>query len=177
MNKAFNYKKIFFAVFFLLLTVMMWQVFLKTSQQGSSINLSVPKVSMNDFMQEKTLELQALEGKPYILHFWATWCGVCLKEHNNWVNLTNNNSIPVVGVNFHDDPVQARKFLLRKGNPYIHSISDNEGLLGVRLGLKGTPETFVVNDIGNIVYRHTGPVNEKILENNILPVINNMSNS
>lgn len=171
MKRISSNKHAYVVVFFAAVTLLLWQTLFKNRHDYENLNIKVPNLILNDFVSEKNVELKSLQGKPYILHFWATWCGVCIKEHNDWLEFAQNADLPIVGVNFHDQPKQAKQFLQRKGNPYQYSISDAEGAFGVQLGLKGTPETFVVNANGKIIYRHTGPVSGKVLNQEILPLL------
>ena len=48
-----------------------------------------------------------------------------------------------------------------KGNPYDLVVIDDEGMMGIEMGLTGVPETFVVNEEGKIIYRIVGPINNE----------------
>ena len=40
-------------------------------------------------------------------------------------------------------------------------VIDDEGMMGIEMGLTGVPETFVVNEEGKIIYRIVGPINNE----------------
>ena len=50
-------------------------------------------------------------------------------------------------------------------------VFDERGDLGLELGVYATPETFLVNDKGIIVYKHIGEINENAWNNKFLPLI------
>jgi cytochrome c biogenesis protein CcmG, thiol:disulfide interchange protein DsbE len=79
--------------------------------------------------------------------------------------------VPIVGINYKDDPAAARQWLARYGNPYEFNIVDQDGRLGVELGVYGAPETFLVDASGTIVYKRVGEVNRHVWENEIQPRI------
>ncbi len=87
------------------------------------------------------------------------------------MNLAAQN-IPVFGVNYKDDPQAAARFLASLGDPYTASGSDIDGTLSMNLGVYGVPETFVIGPQGTILYRHTGPLTEAVIQDKIMPVFN-----
>jgi cytochrome c biogenesis protein CcmG/thiol:disulfide interchange protein DsbE len=48
---------------------------------------------------------------------------------------------------------------------------DEDGRLGINLGVYGAPETFVVDGNGVIRYKHIGVIDYKAWEQEILPAI------
>jgi len=68
--------------------------------------------------------------------------------------------------------VDARRWLGRYGNPYKISISDLEGTAGIEWGVYGVPETFVIDKKGIVRLKHTGPVTNKDISDEIMPLIN-----
>ena len=69
-----------------------------------------------------------------------------------------------MGLNYKDDPVKAREWLIDLGDPYRESISDTEGSLGLDLGVYGAPETYVIDAVGNVRYRHVGVLDRTVWE-------------
>ncbi len=66
--------------------------------------------------------------------------------------------VTIFGVNYKDDPETARNWLRRYQNPYRAVVVDQEGSLGLDLGVYGAPETYVLDATGRIRYRHVGAV-------------------
>lgn len=110
-----------------------------------------------------------MKGKRWILNVWASWCVSCRYEHPLLNRLARETDIPLVGLNYKDDPDDARKWLLKRGNPYSKIPMDIEGNVGIDWGVYGVPETFVIDEQGKILYRFAGPINENILTKEILP--------
>src|SRR5689334_24674568 len=57
------------------------------------------------------LSLEDYRGRPVLLHFWATWCGVCRMEQANIAALAHD--LPVVTVATHSGGAQAIAAYLR----------------------------------------------------------------
>ena len=62
-------------------------------------------------------------------------------------------------------------FLDRLGNPYDQIIFDEQGNLGLELGVYATPETFLVDSQGIIRYKRIGQLTPEIWKTKILPLI------
>ena len=64
----------------------------------------------------------------------------------------------------------AERWLEELGNPYQFNIADNEGTLGLDLGVYGAPETYLVDGVGVIRYRHVGVVDERVWKTILEPL-------
>ena len=116
---------------------------------------------------EDSVTNEELVGEPFLMNVWATWCASCLIEHPYLFQLFQSG-IPIVGINYKDDPSAAIKWLEKYKNPYAVTVVDETGRLGFDLGVTGAPETFVVDASGVIVYRHIGVVDERVWNEHFL---------
>ena len=120
---------------------------------------------------EKTFSPKDMLGKVWILNVWASWCVSCRAEHHVLNSMVKRNKVNLIGLNYKDEVADARGWLGRYGNPYQLSISDLEGLVGIDWGVYGVPETFVMDKKGVVRLKHTGPVNNKDISDEIIPLI------
>lgn len=67
-----------------------------------------------------------------------------------------------MGVDYRDNRQNGIKMLKRMGNPFILTIDDSHGELGLKLGVDGAPETYLVDENGVIRYRHSGLLIKKL---------------
>ena len=44
-------------------------------------------------------------------------------------------------------------------------------MVGLEFGVFGLPETFIINKEGFIIYKHLGPINEQIFNEEIKPLV------
>ncbi len=100
-------------------------------------------------------------NKIKIINFWASWCLPCEVEHPILMGLSKKSDFVIIGINYKDTEEGSARFLNEKGNPYDVVLIDDEGMLGIEMGLTGVPETFVVNQDGVIIYRIVGPINNE----------------
>jgi cytochrome c biogenesis protein CcmG, thiol:disulfide interchange protein DsbE len=120
---------------------------------------------------EQQLSLQDLRGKVWLLNVWASWCVACRVEHPVLVDLAGKGAVPIYGLNYKDKRDDALAWLAKHGNPYVASLSDTEGLVGIDFGVYGVPETFVIDKTGTIRLKHIGPVTPDVLRDTILPLV------
>ena len=99
----------------------------------------------------------------YILNIWSSWCLPCRDEHKFLMQLSKNSSLMIVGLNYKDKPINAKKFLNELGNPYSTILLDTDGTISIELGAYGVPETFLINDEKKIIKKIIGPINKQLI--------------
>lgn len=111
------------------------------------------------------------KGKVSVVNYWASWCQPCVEEHPFLEQLKEEAGVDIYGVNYKDQTDAARRFVGRFGNPYSAVGTDKSGRAAIDWGVYGTPETFVVNGRGEVVYKHVGPISADSLTTKLLPAI------
>ena len=104
------------------------------------------------------LASEDLKGRVSVVNVWASWCGPCREEHPLLMELARDPSIRVVGINYKDNPENARRFLGNFGNPFAAVGTDPSGRAAIDWGVYGVPETFVIGPDGTIRHKHIGPL-------------------
>jgi len=132
----------------------------KNPTNNHLVNKDIPTFSLPSLNNPTTLITQddILKDTPILLNIWASWCAPCRKEHKFISKFANDYHIKVYGLNYKDKPENAQKFLQKYGNPYSKVMNDSEGLTTLNWGIRGVPESFVINKQGKIIYRHTGEI-------------------
>lgn len=104
----------------------------------------------------QVIDEKTLKGKGYqLVNVWASWCGVCLSEHDFLVEL-QSQGVPIIGLNYRDKKKAAKRYLIEQENPYNAVIYDPNGRLAIDLGVIGTPETYLVDNEGKVVKKAVG---------------------
>lgn len=119
----------------------------------------------------KQFSPQDMKGKVWLLNVWASWCVSCVEEHPILVELARQNIVPIYGLDYKDKSADALAWLNRGGNPYVVTVSDTEGRIGIDYGVYGVPETYVIDKQGIIQYKQIGPVTPQNLREKILPLV------
>lgn len=112
-----------------------------------------------------------LLGQVWVLNVWASWCVACRAEHEVITRLARMNMAQVIGLNYKDQPDDAKRWLQQFGDPYSTSLMDQDGRVGIDWGVYGVPETFIIGRDGLIKYKHIGPVTNESLEAEVIPTL------
>jgi cytochrome c biogenesis protein CcmG/thiol:disulfide interchange protein DsbE len=126
---------------------------------------------------EQMISTQDLRGQVWLLNVWASWCVACRQEHPLLVDLARAGTVKVYGLNYKDKREDAIGMLRKTGDPYVKSVSDTEGLVGIDYGVYGVPETFVIDKQGVIRYKQIGPITPEAVRDTLLPLIKKLEAS
>ena len=110
-----------------------------------------------------------LKGAVSLVNVWASWCVPCRDEAPVLMKLAQDKRIRVIGINYKDEPTNARRFIARYGNPYAAVGTDTSGRAGIEWGVYGVPENFVIGRDGRIAYKLVGPITAANLETVLKP--------
>jgi cytochrome c biogenesis protein CcmG/thiol:disulfide interchange protein DsbE len=142
------------------------------------IDKPAPQFTLSQLQEpDKTLSTADLKGQVWLLNVWASWCVSCREEHPLLVELSKAKLVPIVGLNYKDEPRAGKGWLGQLGNPYDVSVMDRDGRVGIDWGVYGVPETFVIDKNGTIRYKQIGPVTAQALEKKILPLVRELQKS
>lgn len=118
------------------------------------------------------LTLSDLRGKVIVLNFWASWCEPCQNEapelQRAWEaagsEAENTTAVAFLGITFQDAPQASQRFIDAFGITYPNGV-DEKGQIGRAYGITGTPETFIVDQDGNVAWSRIGEVRaEELIE-------------
>jgi cytochrome c biogenesis protein CcmG, thiol:disulfide interchange protein DsbE len=128
---------------------------------------STPKL----YHKQEKVSNEDLKGQVWLLNVFASWCVSCRAEHKIITNFTEKFKTVVVGLNYKDAEEDAKSWLQQFGNPYNVIAVDIKGDIGIEYGVYGVPETFVIDKKGFVRLKHIGPVDEKSLQDKIVPLV------
>jgi cytochrome c biogenesis protein CcmG/thiol:disulfide interchange protein DsbE len=114
---------------------------------------------------------EIFSGKVTLVNVWASWCVPCHDEAPLLHQLAADKRIQLVGIDYKDQPENARRFLGRYGNPFAAAGADANGRASIEWGVYGVPETFIVGRDGRIAYKLIGPISAENLETELKPAI------
>lgn len=120
---------------------------------------------------DKTFGSADLAGAPYLLNVFASWCVACRDEHPILMREGKRLGIKLVGFNYKDEPVDAKRWLAQYGDPYDIVIADFPGDIAIDFGVTGAPETFLVDAQGVIRYKYISPITPEVIATELLPRI------
>lgn len=124
----------------------------------------------------KTFSPADYRGKVWLLNVWGSWCVSCQVEHPYLLALQKMNVVPIVGFDWKDKPDAAIKWLAQQGgDPYVLSVTDLDGRVAIDFGVYGAPESFLIDKEGMIRYKQVGPIDNKALNDTLLPMIRKLN--
>ncbi len=112
-----------------------------------------------------------MAGQVWVLNVWASWCAPCREEHPLLVAAARQQQVPLVGLNYKDDPRNAQEWLRQLGDPYRATAVDRDGRVGIDYGVYGVPETFVIDKAGVVRFKHVGPLTQEVWVRQVLPLV------
>lgn len=123
----------------------------------------------------KTFSAADMRGKVWLLNVWASWCVTCRDEHPLLLQYARSGALPIYGLNYKDKREDALSWLGELGDPYVLSVSDLDGRVGIDYGVYGAPETYLIDRDGIIRFKQVGPVTPDIWKEKILPLANQLN--
>jgi cytochrome c biogenesis protein CcmG, thiol:disulfide interchange protein DsbE len=111
--------------------------------------------------------LTGLRGHVVVINVMASWCAPCRAElpvleqaSTRWAD----SGVRIVGIAMRDDPDDARALLAETGTESMTVVPDPDGTMAVDLGVRGVPETFVLDPAGTVRLHAFGPISAEWLE-------------
>jgi len=142
---------------------------------GLAAQSKLPDVNVKT-LDGKSINIQdfANNGKITVISFWATWCSPCKREldaiaeiYPDWQEDYDMELVAITIDNARALP-KVRPMVETKGWEYT-VLSDSKQELQQALNFQQVPQTFLLNQKGEIVYSHPGysPGDEDELEEKI----------
>ena len=118
---------------------------------------------VKDLIEGKKVNLsEVLFGKNfYLINIWSSWCEPCKDESDKLLELKDDTSVMMIGINYKDKKKNALNFLRLYGDPFDQIFIDKQGTISINFGAYGVPETFLINDKNKVLKKYIGPLNDE----------------
>ncbi|MBL4904053.1 MAG: TlpA family protein disulfide reductase [Desulfocapsa sp.] len=129
-----------------------------SAPEGARVGKPAPDFTLVD-RQGKSWTLSELKGQVVFVNFWATWCAPCREEMPSMQRLYEKmpkDTFKMLAILNNDDPALADSFATKLGLT-MPILDDQANNVGVKYGITGIPETFIINKNGIIVRKFLGP--------------------
>jgi cytochrome c biogenesis protein CcmG/thiol:disulfide interchange protein DsbE len=123
----------------------------------------------------RTFSADQMKGKVWLLNVWASWCFSCREEHPYLLQYAQSRAVPIYGLNSKDKREDALGWLAELGDPYVLSVSDLDGRVGIDYGVYGAPETYLIDREGVIRFKYIGPIMPDVWQGKILPLVKELN--
>ena len=146
------------------------------SGAGQSSATSLPDFTLPD-VSGQPHAISEWQGKLRVINFWATWCGPCLKEIPEFIELQNryaDKGLQFIGIAV-DSPEAVATYLNSININYPILVGDMPAIsIAHELGnhIDAVPFTVIVNQQGQIIHQHAGEFSKEQLLEVIKPLLN-----
>ena len=119
-----------------------------------------PEFALPMMDDDATVRLADHRGQVVVLNFWASWCLQCRDEHADLsmaANMYRDRGVAFYGVLYNDTPENGRRWLEAMGGQSYPALLDDGSRTAIEYGLYGVPETFIIDQDGQVVHKKIGP--------------------
>lgn len=132
----------------------------QTTPQGrhaDGVDKPLPIMAITTMDGSKPWNAEALKGRVTVLNFFASWCSPCAKEMPELRALKKQfPSVRLEGIAWNDSVKTLTPWLKEHHNPFDEVWLDTRGDATIALGIRGIPETIIVDANGVVRYRLSG---------------------
>ncbi len=144
----------------LLLLLVILGVGLYRSQQGQvGVGQAAPDFELQSFSGE-TYRLSDYQGSVIVINFWASWCESCKPEARDleaaYQYYKPRGDVLFLGVDYVDTEPEALAYLEEFQITYPNG-PDLRTEISQAFRIRGVPETFIVDQNGDIAHLQIGP--------------------
>jgi thiol-disulfide isomerase/thioredoxin len=101
-----------------------------------------------------SVTLGGKSSEPVLVHFWATWCGVCRMEEGSIESLSKSARVLSIAVHS-GSSADVQRYMAERGLSFP-VVNDPAGDLARAYGVHEYPSSFFVSPAGNIVTSEVG---------------------
>lgn len=144
-------------------TLLTW-ILLAFGSTAAQADVSLKEVDRNlpvfqlQSVADELWKEESLEGKPWVINFWATWCPPCIEEipsMNAAWEVLEQKGFGMLAINAGEGRIAVEKFLDTVPIDFPVLLGDNGSL--PNWSVRALPTTIVVDKNGKVIFEALGP--------------------
>lgn len=124
-----------------------------------------PNFALKDLNGQEVTLTQFL-GQPVMLNFWASWCAPCRLEMplmEATYQKHKDEGLAILAINSGESPEAAQAFVTENKLTFPILMDENLEVSNLIYRLRGLPVSIFIDREGNLVARHVGTLNERLM--------------
>lgn len=105
-------------------------------------------------LQGEAFSLESYQGKPVLVHFWASWCGICKLQQGAINSIKQDWQVITVAMQS-GNADDVRAYMNEQGLEWP-VIMDPTGVVAQSYGVRGVPANFILDKDGTVRFRESG---------------------
>jgi len=151
--KKLKLKKIIKELFIGLVVLFIVSSLLNYIRQPTLLDRYLPDL-ITKTIDSKEIDIENYNGKPILIHFWATWCPICKMELSNIERVSKKYSVITIAVQSGSD--EEIKEYIREHQVSFVVINDDDGKISKSFDVEIFPTTFIYGSSGEILFSEVG---------------------
>lgn len=138
-----------------------------------AVGETAPSPTLPKLEEPGSGSLKQYRGKWVLVNFWASWCIPCRDEAPTLEKFQKEHggkTFTILGIDTQDLSDDGTKFAKQYGLSYPQ-LHDGNGDTGHEFGTTGVPENYLVKPNGKLAWAIAGPVDTRILNEEVAPLI------
>ncbi|MBS1890829.1 MAG: TlpA family protein disulfide reductase [Actinobacteria bacterium] len=138
-----------------------------------AVGETAPSPTLPKLEEQGSGSLKEYRGQWVLVNFWASWCVPCRDEAPTLEQFQKEHggkNFTILGIDTQDLSDDGTKFAKQYGLSYPQ-LHDGNGDTGHEFGTTGVPENYLIKPNGKLAWAIAGPVDGKILNDEVAPLL------
>jgi thiol-disulfide isomerase/thioredoxin len=119
----------------------------------SLVGSQAPAIQIDEWITPQPPRQSDLNGRVYVLEFWATWCGPCVRSIPHMIELADkykDKAVPFIALSVDNSSEPVKKMVKDKGINYYVGMDNG---LSKKYSVSGIPSAFIISRSGRVVWQ------------------------